>query len=190
MEEKGGGGRMEPGRRQREGQRRKEDGGRDAPQHWYLLVRRNMLFSRKSGIEKLESAVQRDSDILPLGGHGGEPEGGAAGGQGAFWGPTPKPEVRRVGEKADLWLEDLPFWRRKEDWGWERERQRERDRERQSREGRREGAALPKHQGVRQRKPSGRASARLAAVQLCAHWSGRAHLWGLGAHRCTVSLQH
>lgn len=41
----------------------------------YLFVRRNMLLSRKSGIEKLESAVHRDSDIIPQRGHGGEPGG-------------------------------------------------------------------------------------------------------------------
>lgn len=60
-----------------EGWRRREDGGMEAKRFLfqYLFVRRNMLLSRKSGIEKLESAVHRDSDIIPQGGHGGKPGG-------------------------------------------------------------------------------------------------------------------
>lgn len=52
---------------------KKRDGGqRSLGNVFYLFVRRNMLLSRKSGIEKLESAVHKDSDIIPQGGHSGE----------------------------------------------------------------------------------------------------------------------
>lgn len=59
------------------GGERREDGGMEAQcfSFQYLFVRRNMLLSRKSGIEKLESAVHRDSDIIPQGGHDGKPGG-------------------------------------------------------------------------------------------------------------------